>query len=132
MALTFSTTLGNALLDAIDDAVNGGAGAGKLQFAATGDTSFSSILAEITCQDPAFSAASSGSIALRGTPLSDPSANNSGTVGIFRFVTSANTEVLRGTCTLSGDGGDIILSSLNVTAGQVFTLNYATITLPVL
>lgn len=129
--MEFATTLGNALLDALDDAVNAGAGAGKIQFAAAADTSFSTILAEITCQDPAFGAASAGSIALAGTPLSDPSANNSGTIGLYRFVDSTGAAKWRGTVSLSGDGGDMILSSLSVTAGQVFTLNYATISLPV-
>ena len=60
------------MADLIDDAVNAGTGAGKIQFAATADTTFSTLLAEITCQDPAFSAASSGVITLQGTPLRRP------------------------------------------------------------
>jgi hypothetical protein len=116
------------MADLIDDAVNAGTGAGKIQFAATADTTFSTLLAEITCQDPAFSAASSGVITLQGTPLSDSSANNTGTVGIFRFVDSDNNEVFRGTCSLSGDGGDLILSTLSVTSGQTFTISSASIT----
>lgn len=127
MALTFTITLRNIMADAIDDAVNAGSGAGKIQFAAAADTTFTTLLAEITCQDPAFSAASNGVITLQGTPLSDTSANNSGTVGIFRFVTSDDTEVFRGTCTLSGNGGDLILSTLSVTAGQTFTVTSASI-----
>jgi hypothetical protein len=131
MALTFSTALGNAMLDLIDDYVNSGSGAGKIRFYATADTSYTTILAEITCQDPAFSVASGGVITLQGTPLSDASANNSGTVGLFRFVDSDNNFEFRGTCSLSGGGGDLILSTLAVTAGQVFTVSSASISVPV-
>lgn len=128
MALTFATALRNAAADLVDDYVNAGSGAGKIQFAATADTTFTTLLAEITCQDPAFSAASNGVLTLLGTPLSDTSANNTGTIGIFRFVDSDNNEVFRGTCTLSGNGGDLILTTLSVTAGQTFTVTAATLT----
>jgi len=128
MALTFVTSLRNSMADLIDDSVNLGAAAGKIQFADAADTTFATLIAEITCQDPAFSAAASGVITLQGTPLSDTSANNTGTIGIFRFVDSDNNEVVRGTCSTSGGGGDLILSTLSVTAGQTVTVSSASIT----
>jgi hypothetical protein len=131
MALTFSTALGNAILDLINAYVNSGSGAGKIRFYATADTTYTTILAEITCRDPAFNIGAGGVITLQGTPLSDSSANNSGTVGVFRFVDSDNNFEFRGTCSLSGGGGDLILSTLAVTAGQVFTISSATISVPV-
>lgn len=129
MALTLATTLRNTLADAVDDAVNAGASFGRIQIAETADTTFTTLLAEVTLQDPAFSAAAAGVITLQGVPLSDASANNTGTAGIFRIVDSDTTEVLRGTCSLSGGGGDMILSTLSITAGQVFTITALTITI---
>lgn len=130
MALTHVTALRNAIADLVDTYINAGSGAGKLQLTTSADTNFSTLLAEITLSDPAFGAASAGVITLSGLPVSDASANNSGTAGLFRFVDSDNTEVLRGTVTLSGGGGDMILDTLSVTAGQSFTVSACTWTAP--
>jgi len=79
MALAYSTTLRNTMLDAIDDAVNAGAGAGLLRIydgsrPATGGAA-TTLLAELTFSDPAFGAASSGTLTA-STITQDSSAND--------------------------------------------------------
>lgn len=127
MALTFVTALRTAGADLINSYVNAGASFGKLQLAATADTTFATLLAEVILQDPAFTN-TTGVLSLAGAPKTDSSANNTGTAGIFRIVDSNNLEVWRGTCTLSGGGGDLILNTLSVTAGQTFTITSASLT----
>lgn len=97
----------NAAADAIVDLVDAGAGAGVLQIATA---SFASILATITLQDPAYGAASAGSAALLGTPLSDTSADNTGTAAVWRIRDSNSNVVFDGPAATSG-GGDINLST---------------------
>lgn len=132
MALAYSTTLRNTRLDAIDDAVNGGAGAGLLRIydgtrPATGGTA-TTLLAELTFSDPAFGAASGGSISASAI-TDDSSANATGTATWFRVVDSAGTFVMDGDVGTSGSdlnlnttsiqsGGTVEVTSFDITAGN--------------
>lgn len=122
MALTHVTAVRNTLADAIDDAVNAGAGAGTLEFQTSGDAE----VATLTFSDPAFGAASSGTITA-GTITDDTNATG-GTVSKFRIFDSNSTEVLSGTVTATGGGGDIELSSVSVGAGDTVSLTSLTYT----
>lgn len=122
MALTHVTAVRNTLADAIDDAVNAGAGAGTLEFQTSGDVE----VATLTFSDPAFGAASSGTITA-GTITDDTNATG-GTVSKFRIFDSSSTEVLSGTVTATGGGGDIELSSVSVGAGDTVSLTSLTYT----
>ena len=119
MALTHSTAVRNTLADAIDAAVNGGSGdaQGDLIIMTSGDVEVATILLSAT----AFGAASSGTITLAGTPLSDSSATG-GTAALFKFQNLSNTEIFRGTVTSTGGGGDIELSSTTIGAGDTVTI----------
>jgi hypothetical protein len=119
MSITVSTTLGNALLDLIDSTINTN-GPGSVQFAT--DSTFSTVLAEITLNNPAFGSATDKTIALDVDPALSATVVENGTVSHFRFCDGTGTEVLRGTVGVSNadwifdvvvwaTGGTIIVNS---------------------
>lgn len=119
MALAYSTTLRNTRLDAIDDATNGGAGAGLLRIydgtrPATGGTA-TTLLAELTFSDPAFGAAASGVITASAI-TQDASANATGTATWFRVVDSSATFVMDGNVGTSGS--DLNMTTTSIVATQ--------------
>jgi hypothetical protein len=124
MALTHTTAVRNGLADYIDTTINGGGGAGKLIIMAAADA----VLATITLNATAFGAASSGTITLAGVPLSDSSADGTGTAIAFKFVDFADTEVFRGSVTATSGGGDIELTSTSITATDTVTITSFTYT----
>jgi hypothetical protein len=123
MAVTYTTAVKNARMTAVRDQIDLGAGAGVLQIGTTG---MASILAEFTLNDPSGTVAS-GVLTLSGFPKSDTSANNTGTAAAARIRDSNATDVITG-LTVGTSGADIILDSVNITAGQTVTINSATIT----
>lgn len=124
MALTHVTAVRNSLATIISTAVDAGSGAGKVQITKTNnDYTGTNLLAEITLADPAFGAASGGTITAAGVPKEDSSANNSGSAVQFRVVDSTDTEVFKGTVTATGGGGDMELSSVAITAGDAVRIN---------
>ena len=119
MSITVSTTLGNALLDLIDSTINTD-GPGSVQFAT--DSTFSTVLAEITLNNPAFGSAADKTIALDVDPALSATVAENGTVSHFRFCDGTGAEVLRGTVGVSNadwifdvvvwaTGGTIIVNS---------------------
>lgn len=124
MAITHSTTTRNSLCSAVATAVGAG---GKLRIR---DGS-AVLLADIPLNATPFAAPSGGAMALNGLPLADSSADANGTAATFEVTNSGNTVIFSGTCSLSGGGGDLILSSLTVTAGQPVTVTAGTYTAPV-
>jgi len=118
MSLVHTTTVRNTLADAIDDAVNQGSGAGNIIVMESDDT----VLSEITLDDPAFGAASSGTITLAGVPLEDTSADATGTAAKFQFRDSDDTEIFEGTITATGGGGDIEIDNTSIASGQIVRL----------
>lgn len=125
----------SAMADGIDDQINAGAGAGLLRIydgsqPAGPDTAVTSqtLLAEITLSDPAFGAASNGVITLSGTPLSDASANATGTASWARFVDSdGNAKV---DCDVGTSGATINLNTTSIVSGGTVTITSGTITVP--
>lgn len=124
---TLATAARNAACDGVVDLVDGGSGAGKLEIGTTG---FGSILATVTLADPAFGAASTGVATGASFPRSDTSADNSGTAAEWRVRDSDNNTIMSGTATLSGGGGELILDSLTIVAGQTVTISSFTHTQP--
>src|SRR5688572_11100568 len=125
MAVRLSASLANDLADAVDTAVNAGAGAGTIKIytgsqPATADTAASgTLLATFTLSDPAFGPASSGVITLSGTPLTVAAAAT-GTAGWFRLASSTPTTVLDGSVGTSGN--QINLNTTSVTLGVNVTI----------
>lgn len=133
MAVRLSASLANDLADAVDTAVNAGAGAGTIKIytgsqPATADTAASgTLLATFTLADPAFGPASSGTITLQGVPLTVAAAAT-GTAGWFRMATSTPTTVLDGSVGTSGN--QINLNTTSITLGVNVTITSGTITMP--
>ena len=113
MSLTHATAVRNALADLIDSLVNTGAGTAVLEI-----LDGATVLASFDLENPAFGAASSGTITLAGTTLSDASADNSGTADGFQVKDRDGTVIFSGTVTGSGGGGDVEADNTSITAGQ--------------
>lgn len=119
LALAYSTTIRNARLNAIRDAIDGGAGAGLLRIydgsrPATGGTA-TTLLAELTFTDPCSTGASSGTLTMSAI-AADSSANNNGTATWFRCVDSTGTFCVDGSVGTSGS--DLNLNSTTISSGQ--------------
>ena len=127
MALTHIAALRNALADLVVDAIDVGATDpnGDLQVATS--VAFSTILATLQFAATAFGAASSGT-ATANAIASDTNAANTGSAVSFRLRDRNNAEVLRGTVTATGGGGDIQLSSTGITAGDTVSITSLTYT----
>jgi hypothetical protein len=113
MAIELATATRTAVCDAQLGLANAGAGPAVIRIATT---AFASILASITCADPAYSGASSGVAALAGTPLQDTSADNTGTAAVWDLRDSDSNLVMDGPVATSG-GGDINLAAATQNAG---------------
>lgn len=120
MAITHTTAVRNALADLIDEQVNAGAAAGTLVFQTSGDVE----VATLTFSDPAFGAAASGVITANA--ITDDTNATGGTVAKFRIFDSDSVEILQGTVTATGGGGDIELSSVSVGAGDTVSMSSLT------
>lgn len=132
MAIGIVAAVRNSMLQAISDAVDAGAGAGKLRIysgtqPATGGTE-TTILAELTMTDPSASTITGGVLTF-DTITDDTSANNTGTATWFRLLDSNNNAVCDGTC---GDGGteDLVLDNASINSGQTVSVSSFTITDP--
>lgn len=118
MAVTLGTTARNSSVDARTALVNGG----TIKIKSAGAT----VLATISLAATAFSVSSSGSATAKGAdgttaistsnPLTDSSADASGTAATYDACTSGGTVVWSGT--VSTSGADIILDNLSIVAGQ--------------
>jgi len=131
MAVQLSTTVRNALLDAIETAIGTSAilkiRSGSVPATcATADSG--TVLATLNLPSDWMAAASSGAKALSGT-WQDTSADATGTAAHFRIYDSGGS-----TCHLQGTAGtsgtDMILDSASFTAGQQFTVTAFTLTAP--
>ena len=123
MALGFSTTLRNNMLDEITALIDAGAGAGKIRIydgtrPATGGTA-TTLLAELTFSVTSFPAASSGAMTANSI-TDDSSANATGTATWFRIVDDSNTFIFDGDVGTSGS--DMNLNSTSISTGQVVSV----------
>lgn len=124
MALGFLVALRNNELDEITALIDAGAGAGLIRIydgtrPATGGTA-TTLLAELTCSDPSFPAASSGAMTANAI-TDDSSANATGTATWFRVVDSNGAFVLDGDVGTSGS--DLNLDSVSITVGQTVSIS---------
>lgn len=90
-----------------------------------------SVLATINLTSDWASAAASGVKAWSGVPVSDTSADNTGTAAHFRLYASDGVTCHeQGTVTITAGGGDIEVDSTSFTAGQQFNITAWTWTAP--
>ncbi len=122
MAVTYTTAVKNARLDAVTTAIGA---TGVLEI---GTTAMGSVLATIALNNPAAAGAASGVLTLSGFPKSDTTADNTGTAAAARIRTAGGgTDIVTG-LTVGLSGSDINLDSLSITAGQTVTISSAAIT----
>lgn len=129
MALAFATTLRNARLNQITTSVDAGAGAGLLRIydgsrPASGGAA-TTLLATLTFSDPAFGAASSGSVTASAI-TQDSSADATGTATWFRVVDSTGTFVIDGS--VGASGSDLNLTTTSIITGQPVSISSFVIT----
>jgi hypothetical protein len=131
MALKLSVAVRNARLDAIETVIGASwvlkirTGAPPANVAAADSGTVLSTLA--LPADP-MAAADAGKKSKSGT-WSDASADADGTAGHFRiYASDGATAHIQGSCTLAGDGGDMILNTLTLAAGQIFSVTSFEIT----
>lgn len=131
--LKLSTTVINAMLDAIESGAVVGqttaigtspvlklwGGTMPANCAAADATPSTNTLATITLGSDWASNASAGVKSFTSTPLTDASADNTGTLTHFRlYATGATVCHMQGTITATGGGGDMTVDNVSVTAGQ--------------
>jgi hypothetical protein len=132
MALQFSTSVRNAMLDSIETTVSTAAvlkiRSGSVPATcATADSG--TALATITCPSDWLAAAASGSKAKAGTWSVTADATN--TAGHFRLYASDGTTChMQGTVTATGGGGDMTVDNTSFSSGQTFTVTTFTLTAP--
>ena len=134
MALQFSVAVRNAMLDAIETAT-GTAAVFKIKTGAPPATCATAdsgtVLASITLASDWAAAASGGTKAWSSLPVTDSSADNSGTAAHWRLYASDGTTChAQGTVTATGGGGDVEVDSTAFTAGQQFNITAWTWTAP--
>ena len=121
MAVTYTTAVKNARLDAVVTAIGS---TGVLEI---GTSAMGTILASITLNSTA-GTSSGGVLTFSGFPKSDTSADNTGTAAAARIRTATGgTDIITG-LTVGTSGSDINLDSLSITSGQTVTITSATIT----
>jgi hypothetical protein len=121
MAVTYTTAVKNARLDAVVTAIGA---TGVLEIGTTG---MGSVLATIALGNPAGTSAS-GVLTFSGFPRSDTAADATGAAAAARIRTaSGGTDIITG-LTVGTSGSDINLDSTSITVGQTVTINSATIT----
>lgn len=125
MSVQFSTTVRNAMLDAIETAIGTSAvlkirtGAQPAD-CATADSG--TVLATCSLPSDYLAAASSGSKAKSGT-WEDASADATGTAAHWRLYASDGTTCHgQGTVTATGGGGDLTVDNTSFASGQAFTI----------
>lgn len=133
MALQYSTSVRNAVLDQIETTVGVSAimkirtGAPPANCAAADS---GTVLSTINLPSDWWAAAASGSKAKSGT-WEDTSADATGTAAHFRLYASDGTTChMQGTVTATGGGGDMTVDSVTFTAGQAITVITFTLTAP--
>lgn len=129
MTVGFVTSLRNARLDAINTALNAGAGPGKLRIydgsrPATGGAA-TTLLAELTLSDPAAPAAAAGALTLSAI-TQDASANATGTATWARLLDSDNNVVAD--MSVGTSGADINLNTTSIVSGAAVSVTSAVFT----
>jgi hypothetical protein len=124
MPITYNTAVKNARLDAVTTAI------GTTGVLEIGTVGMASVLATIALGNPAAASAATGVLTFSGFPRSDTSADATGTAAAARIRTATGgTDIVTGlTVTAAGGGGDVILNTLTITAGQTVSITGMTIT----
>ena len=132
MTIQLSLTVRNAMLDTIETTVGTSAIVHIFSLSPPGQTTNSdtgTLLASFQLASDWMSAASAGVKAFSSTPLTDSSADGTGTAGHFRLKNSAGTVVhMQGTVNTTGASADMTIDNPSVVAGQTVQITSWTLT----
>lgn len=135
MAIAIVAGARNAAVDGVVDLADAGAAAAHLKIYSGSQNADPSVdpvgtlLVNYTLSDPAFGAAASGSAALSGTPKST-TASAAGTAGCFVLEDSNGANVLQGSVTATGGGGDLTLDNTSIASGQTVNITSLNVSIP--
>lgn len=134
MAIGLDSTIRNARLTVIKDAVDAGSGAAKFLFydaprpATGGAITTQTLLASVALNDPC-GTVSAGVLTFDVDPVpADSSANASGDAAWARIVTSADAFVADLSVGTTGSGADIIMNTVGIISGLPVSIISAAIT----
>lgn len=122
MAVVYNTAVKNDRMLVVRNAIDAGAGAGKLQIGTVG---FTTVLVELALADPS-GAVTNGVLALTPPALS-ATAIASGTASEARLTTSADVVVASG-LTVGTTGADVLLNSVVVAVDKNVEITSASLT----
>lgn len=122
-AVTYTTTVKNARMDAITTAIGT---SGKLVIGTSALSGATGVLCTITLNSTAAAAASSGVLTLSGFPKTC-TASATGTAAKASIRTSADVDVVTG-LTVGTSGSDVNVDNTSINSGQTVTINSFTIT----
>lgn len=124
----------NAMWDAVNTLLNAGSGPATCNIysgtqPANGDTALSgnTLLATLTCTDPAAPSASGGVLTFSAI-TQDSAADATGTATFARFFSSTPTAIFD--CDAGTSGTTVILNTASIVVGGPVTITSATLTLP--
>lgn len=123
MSVIYSTAMKTARMQAVANTIDAGAGAGKLEILSAADV----LLAEFQLTEPCGSVAGDVLSFDFDPDISDVSANNSGTAAKAQIKDGSGVAQITG-LTVGTSGTDVIVDSVNITAGQTVTITLGTIT----
>lgn len=124
MALTHAAAMRNAIADAVDAAINSGAGTAQLKLR---DAAVDLVAFDLA--NPAFGAAVAGVITLQGVPIAAAAAA-SGDADNFQILDRDGTLLVSGSVTGPGGGGDIEVVNVSIASAQACSLDSLTWTAP--
>ena len=122
MGVNYRASLKTTRMNAVKNDIDSGAGAGYIEICSAG---YAAVLATVVLSDPCGSV--TGDVLTLTMPKTDISADNSGTAAIARIKESTGTVIVQG-LNVGTAATDIVLTSLTFTAGDVVTINTATLT----
>jgi len=123
MAVTYTTAVKTARMQAVADQIDAGASPGKLKIRDASDV----VLATLILADPCGTAAS-GVLTIDFSPaISDTSADATGTATNAIITDSSDTTVVSG-LTVGTSGTDIVIDNTSINIGQTVTVTAGTIT----
>jgi hypothetical protein len=133
MATRLPANVRNAMVDAVVDLLDAGAGAGTVEIRtgaqpAAGAAATGTLLATATLSDPAFGASASGTAT--AAAIAAVAAVADGTAGWFRAKDSDGNMVIDGSITETGGGGDMELNTDQLSTGVDFDITAWTVTQP--
>lgn len=131
-----STAARNAACDGIVDLCEGGTPPATIGVRTgapptnPGDADSGTLLATLTCSNPAFGAAAAG-VATANAITDDSSADASGDAGHFRvYQGGGSTVIMQGTAGEAADSPDMTFDNKSIVAGGTVSISSFTVTVP--